>query len=183
MSEYLEKNKLIHPNHHGGRQGHSTATALIQMYDQWVEEVEKGKMVGVMLTDLSLAYDLVNFEILEQKLSLFGTNEQTLSWFSSYLQDRKQSTCVDGKTSPPLPLRQGLPQGSILSPLLYILYTSDVPDIPHSHPVNVSSPATYCQECGSTVSFMDDSTFSIGCESPEELNERLHTIRIQQDIL
>ena len=49
LVNYLEKNKLIHPNHHGGRQGHNTA--LVQMMDQWLEEVEKGKLVGVMNDD------------------------------------------------------------------------------------------------------------------------------------
>ena len=53
LSKYLEDNNLIHQNHHGGREAHNTASAMTQMYDQWVEEVEEGKMVGTMLVDQS----------------------------------------------------------------------------------------------------------------------------------
>jgi hypothetical protein len=71
---YLDANKLLNPNHHGCRSGHSTATALIQMYDQWVEEVEAGQMVGVMMIDLSAAFDMVDHSLLLDKLRLFGMN-------------------------------------------------------------------------------------------------------------
>ena len=57
LVEYLETNKLIHPNHHGGRKGHSTTTALVQMYNKWVEEMEEGKLVGVLMIDQSAAFD------------------------------------------------------------------------------------------------------------------------------
>ena len=65
---YLESNRLLHPNHHGSRSGHSTSTALIQMYDTWVDEVDNGNMVGVMMVDLSAAFDMVDHSILLQKL-------------------------------------------------------------------------------------------------------------------
>ena len=173
LTEYLEENRLVHPNHHGGRHGHSTATAMVQMYDQWVEEVEKGKMVGLMMTDMSSAYDMVSFRILEEKLELFGLDRESLKWMKSYLRGRSQSTCVDGKTSNPLALEGGVPQGSILAPLLYILYTSDVPELIHDHPITITSPNTYCQSCGSMVSYIDDNSFSVGCDSSTELTERL----------
>ena len=68
LVEYLDTNGLLHPNHHGSRQHHNTATALIQMYDQWLEEVEDGKMVGVMMVDLSAAFDMVDHKLLLEKL-------------------------------------------------------------------------------------------------------------------
>ena len=80
---------------------------------------------------------------------------------------------MDGHLSQPNKLFQGLPQGSNISPLLYILYTSDIPDLCHSHPVSVSSPATGCVQCGSTVSYIDDNSYSVGCENAEELTEKL----------
>ena len=58
LVQYLEENGLVHPNLHGSRAGHSTATALTQLYDTWVEEVEQGNMVGVLLCDQSAAFDL-----------------------------------------------------------------------------------------------------------------------------
>ena len=70
MVEYLEKNKLIHPNLHGSRAGHNTSTALIQLYDRWVEEVEDGNMVGVLFCDQSAAFDLCDHNLLIEKLRL-----------------------------------------------------------------------------------------------------------------
>ena len=64
LVEYLEKNNLIHPNLHGSRSGHNTSTALNQLYDKWVEEVEEGNMVGVLFTDQSAAFDLCDHNLL-----------------------------------------------------------------------------------------------------------------------
>ena len=126
LSEYLEENKLIHPNHHGGRRGHNTATAMAQMYDQWVEEVKEGKMVGLMMFDQSSVFDMVEVRsILMEKLQLLGLDMTALKWMESFSTDRKQSVCIDGKLSPALDLEQGLAQGSILAPLRYVLFTCE----------------------------------------------------------
>ena len=94
LVKYLDSNNLLSPDHHGSRQGHNTATALIQMYDQWLEQVDNEKMVGVMMIDLSAAFDMVDHNILLQKLELFGLSDGVLSWFRSYLSDRSQVDCV-----------------------------------------------------------------------------------------
>ena len=101
LVEYLDTNGLLHSNHHGSRNNHNNATALIQMYDQWMEEVEEGMMVGVMMIDLSAAFYMVDHVLLLRKLELFGLDENTLKWVSSYLSQRCQSVCVDGCLSPP----------------------------------------------------------------------------------
>ena len=85
LVKYLEENGLIHPNLHGSRAGHSTATALTQMYDTWVEQVEDGKMVGVLICDQSAAFDLCDHYLLVEKLRLMGLDDQTLTWIWSYL--------------------------------------------------------------------------------------------------
>ena len=120
LMKYLTDNRLLHPNHHGGRPGHNTATALVQMVDQWAEEVERGKIVGLMMTDQSSAYDMVSFSIMKSKLALFGLSGRALEWVDSFMRGRTQVTCVDGKVSLALELEQGVTQGSSLSPLLYI---------------------------------------------------------------
>ena len=72
LVQYLDSNSLLNPNQHGSRQGHNTATALVQMYDHWVELVEAGMMVGVNVIDFSAAFDMVDHQLLLEKLELFG---------------------------------------------------------------------------------------------------------------
>ena len=173
LVEYLDSNKLIHPNHHGSRSGHSTATALIQMYDKWVEDVDDGKMVGVMMVDLSAAFDMVDHVILLKKLELFGLDDLALQWMRSYLSGRSQSVYIDGCMSPPLSIDCGVPQVSILGPLMYILFTNEVPDLVHNHPVNYREPDHFCDECGGTVCYVDDGTYSVGHSDPAVLSTAL----------
>ena len=121
LVEYLEHNNLIHPNLHGSRAGHDTTTALLQLYDRWVEEPEEDKMVGLLFCDQSAAFDLCDHTILLEKLELMGLDQGALGWIRSYLANRRQSCFVDGELSSPLKLFEcGVPQGSIGGPLLWL---------------------------------------------------------------
>ena len=89
LAQYLEENKLLHPNH-GGRKGHSTTTALVQMYNNWIEKMEEGQLVGVMMVDQSAAFDLCDHHILIEKLKLMGVEKESSSWMESYLHGRSR---------------------------------------------------------------------------------------------
>ena len=189
LVEYLEENQLIHPNLHGSRSGHNTSTALNQLYDKWVEEVEAGNMVGVLFCDQSAAFDLCDHNILLSKLELMGVESNTLKWIGSYLSNRKQSCFVDGEMSTPLKLLDcGVPQGSIGGPLLWVCFTCDQPDVIHDHQVeghgvdrgcagrqqeqdgSVSTPGV---NCGELVGYVDDGAYSYAHTDPAVLSEVL----------
>ena len=174
----MEENSLLHPNLHGSRSGHSTATALIQLYDNWVEQVEKGNMVGVLICDQSAAFDLCDHFLLMEKLKLMGVHDTAILWFTSYLNGRKQSCMVDGHLSKPLEIPPcGVPQGSIGGPILWLLFTCDQPDVIHNHSINKMLPNRGCSTeedgCGQLVGYVDDGAYSFANSDPVVLSSVL----------
>ena len=190
---YLTENNLIHPSHHGSRSGHSTTTAIIEMYDKWIQGVENNEMSAVMMLDLSAAFDLVNHKLLLEKLKLLGFNNEVIKWFKSYLTDRSQVVYIDGKLSNPKQVDIGVPQGSVLGALLYILFTGDIPEVVHGYCTDCiegkkdttpsknrkqgqSEQANYilhCKECGNTTIFVDDSTYTVTNSDPVVISNTL----------
>ena len=181
LVDYLEKNKLIHPNLHGSRAGHSTSTALNQLYDYCIEEVEKGSMVGVLLCDQSAAFDLCDHSLLLEKLRLMGIEESFAAWISSYLSERKQSCIIDGHISSPVALPQcGVPQGSIGGPILWLIFTCDQPDATHEHAINIEEVDRGCSlnedggsQCGILVGYVDDGGYCYSNPDPVVLSNVL----------
>ena len=166
MITYLNENSLLHPNHHAYRAHHNTTTALIQMYDAWLEAAEAGTMAGVGLLDMSAAFDVVDHGLLLQKLKQYGFEEDSLCWTESYLSDRSQCVSIEGSLSRLLPVRVGVPQGSILGPLFYTLFTNELPEVIHDQlgvasPVN--QPVFHLKEDnnGSICCYADDTTFTV----------------------
>ena len=98
----MENNQLLHPSHHGFRQLHSTCTALIQMQQLWLDALDKNEITAVVMLDLSAAFDVVDTQILIDKLQLYGFNTCAVKWMTSYLTHRKQQVYIDGALSHPL---------------------------------------------------------------------------------
>ena len=94
--DYMESQKLFHPCHHGFRASHSTSTGLIQMYDSWLESIEKGHYAAACFLDLSAAFDVVDHRLLIDRLRLYGFKDCSLDWIQLiYMEDPRLYMWMD----------------------------------------------------------------------------------------
>ena len=135
---YLVENQLISEAHHGAIRGKSTMTAVATIVDQWSTLVEEGVQFAGIALDQSAAYNVIDHRILLRKMKKLGFQTETLDWFASYLEQREQTTYIDGFYSEKLHIGdKSVVQGSVLSCCLYLIYILDIPTIFHSteHPI------------------------------------------------
>ena len=127
FSSFIEKHQLFHTHQSGFRKLHSCETALCRITDSWLSEINNRKAVGVIFIDFTKAFDMINHTILIEKLKMYGIDKNAECFFTSYLSNRSQSVCLDGSISSERVISRGVPQGSILGPLLFSLYINDLP--------------------------------------------------------
>ena len=125
---YLSDHEIICKKQSGFRSIHSTVTALLEATDSWALNIDQKKINAVVFLDLKKAFDTVNHEILLSKLKNYGILDNSYNWFESYLDNRAQKCFVNGSLSKTLSLSCGVPQGTILGPLLFLLYINDLPN-------------------------------------------------------
>lgn len=129
INDYLSTNNIICNSQHAYRKAHSTATALTSMSDDWLGEIEKKNMVGVVFLDFSAVFDIIDHHLLLEKRSCYGFEQSALTWFYSYLSNRTQTVFFNGSYSGTRTTTCGVPQGSCLvryysvfSQMIYRMY-------------------------------------------------------------
>ena len=164
--EYLETNNLLSSSQFGFRKHRSTEAAATVFFDKVKRGVDKNKMVGAIFIDLCKAFDTIGHGELLYKLQLYGVSGNEFEWFQDYLFGRKQAVSFGSVLSPLEYVTTGVPQGSILGPLLFILFFNDLPEC-----------LRYCEVikyADDTVIFYSHSDFHIIQTRLSSDMERLH---------
>jgi exonuclease III len=138
LNHHLQANNLHCPVQSGYRSNHSCETLMVKMTDDILKEIHGDNIVVVILLDLSAAFDTIDHKILLEKLSKdFGISGSALKWFRSYLTDRFFKVKIDDSVSEFLCLLFGVPQGSLLGPILFILYIKQLQEIARKYGLNI----------------------------------------------
>ena len=155
---YLVDNEFITIDQSAYRQFHNTQTSLHRVVDDWIENICDGVLTGVCLLDIRKCFDTIDHEILLKKLNFYGIRGNEGEWFKSYLDNRAQIVNLNGKQSSKKYLSLGVPQGSVLGPILFMLYVNDL------------SRHVYL---GTANLYADDTVIYCTGKSIDEVNEQL----------
>ena len=160
LIQYMEGNNLFEECQSGFRGKHSCETAIQWLVSEWKRTIGEGKVIGVIFLDLRRAFEVVDRYILLRKLERYGINGSVLKWFRSYLHNRTQRVKFNGVLSDPIDVKLGVPQGSVLGPILFLLYINDI--------------VKYKKENCEIRLFADDALIYTTGYSSLELNETLN---------
>ena len=143
LYHYFSSNNFLGKQQWGFRKMHSTVFSSQSTTNNWILNMDNGRANAVIFLDLKKAFDTVNHDIIIQKLHCYGITGDELKFFRSYLSNRKQCCSVNGRVSDYEDIACGVPQGSILGPLLFIIYMNDLPNF-----VKDSNISMYADDTG-----------------------------------
>ena len=146
IMEHLTAEQLLHCDQHGFRPKRSCSSQLLEVLEDWSSSIELSEPVDALYLDFKKAFDAVPHLRLLQKLESYGISGRLKRWIASFLQDRRQRVVVRGSYSPWTPVTSGVPQGSVLGPLLFIMYINDLPEaISCSAKIFADDTKIYCR--------------------------------------
>ena len=156
LSAHLDQLGFLYQHQYGFRRGHSTAQAIGQLNNWVLEAMDRKERTGRLFVDISKAFDSINHKILLGKLEHIGLSESSLKCFKSYLVDRRQCECINGKLSETRQIDLGVPQGSILGLLLFNVYVNSLP--------------TCVKKCR-MILYADDAVLIYAASTPDSLQD------------
>ena len=173
VMEHLKSNKLISAKQFGFMSGRSTTLQLLTILDKWTSILDRGGSIDVIYFDFMKAFDKVSHGRLLMKLRLYGIDGNLHKWIKAFLSGRKQRVTVNGASSNWEDVTSGVPQGSVLGPLLFILFINDMPEVVDQNSL--------------LVLFADDAKLSREIKEPEDKDieqediDRLHEWSIENE--
>ena len=181
MLVFLETTRQLNQHHNAYRNHHNTTTAIISMTDKLFEATDRNLIATVTTVDESCAFDCVRHNILVDKLKLYNFGNSACKWFVNYLCSRSQYVTIGSKTSSYKSVKTGVPQGSILGPILYTVYINELSEVTADNDCNdrnhVSDKdnlfGTSCLKCGDVTAYADDATIIAASDSRTQNQTKL----------
>ena len=186
IQNFMENSGQFNSNHHSYRKNHSTVTAMLQLSDAIFSGCDANRITTLVTLDQSAAFDVLSHVTLRRKLKMYNFSEETLAWIDSYLNFRSQYVTIGTRDSKYHNVTTGVPQGSVLGPIFYVLYVNELPalmndndcqDLVHNTDDNDSKLFTDdCSKCGLMPTYADDSTIVITTSTRFQAQDRIITL-------